>query len=287
MEKVQKPSFIERFLQLDRRIIYLLVVLAVAIPLLFPMGLPIRVTSEVRSVYDFIESLPEGSHMLLAVDYDPASMPELYPMMKAVMRHVIEKKHKLVIPVLWPMGPNLVAQAIEELKVDYPDWTSGEDYVFLGYQVGNEIVIISMGSSFSKTFPHDFYGSTTKTMPLIKEYDKFAQTDYVVMLEAGNTGEGWIIYATEPYDVEVAAGVTAVVAPQYYPFLQAKQINGIIGGLKGAAEYELLIDKPAMAVSAMDSQSIVHALIFVVIIIANIFAFVLAGQKRRQAREEM
>jgi hypothetical protein len=285
MDKERKPSFAARFLQLDRRIIYTLVALAVAIPLLFPMGLPIKVTPEVRSVYDMIENLPEGSNILMSADFDPASQPELYPMMKSVMRHIVRKKHKLAITVLWPNGPNLVAQCIEELKLEYPEWTNTVDYVFLGYQVGGAIVIMSVGNSFSETFPKDYYGKSTAGMPIIKEFNKLGEADYMVMFEAGNSGDWWIVYGTEVHDVPVGGGVTAVVAPQYYPYLQAEQLNGIIGGLKGAAEYEKLTDVPALATSAMDSQSMVHALIFVAIVLANIFALMVVAEKRRQARE--
>lgn len=286
MENAPKLTFFELFLQLDRRIIYSLVALAVAIPLIWPIGLPIRITPEVQSVFDKIENLPAGSNIMMSSDFDPASQPELYPMMKAVMRHVARKKHKLAITVLWPTGPNLVAQCIEEVKEEYPGWKNAEDYVFLGYQVGVTIVIIGVGNSFIDTFPKDFYGNATSTMPIIKNFNRLGQADYMIMFEAGNTGDLWIVYGTEVHDVEVGGGVTAVVAPQYYPYLQAKQLNGIIGGLKGAAEYEMLMEHPDKAVSAMDSQSMVHALLFLAIVLANLFALVVAMQKRNTARRE-
>lgn len=285
MEAKPKASFIERFLLLDRRIIYSLVVLAVAIPLLAPIGLPIKVTPEVQSIYDTIESLPEGSNIMLAADFDPASQPELYPMLKAVLEHIVRKKHKVEIVVLWINGPNLVAKAIDEIKIDYPDWKSGEDYAFLGFQVGGTVVIMSMGNDISKTFPKDHYGNATAPMPIIKNFNRLKEADYMVMLEAGNSGDWWIVYGTEKFNIPVGAGVTAVIAPQYYPYLQAGQIDGIIGGLRGAAEYEKLIGKPGIATSAMDSQSVVHALIFMAIILANMFAMMLSVQKRRKARE--
>jgi hypothetical protein len=285
MEANEKLSFAERFLKLDRRIIYSLVILAVAIPLLYPLGLPIKVSSEVQSIYDKIESLPEGSNIMLAADFDPASQPELYPMLKAVMEHIVRKHHKLLIVVLWINGPNLVAQAIDELKVQYPDWKSGEDYAFLGFQVGGSIVIMSLGNDISRTYPKDYYGNATASMPIIRNFKQLKDTDYLVMLEAGNSGDWWIVFGTEKFSIPVGAGVTAVMAPQYYPYLQADQINGIIGGLRGAAEYEKLIGKPGLATSAMDSQSVVHAFIFLAILLANIFALILAAQKRNKARE--
>jgi len=40
----------------------------------------------------------------------------------------------------------------------------------------------------------------------------------------------------------VAVGVTAVMAADLYPYLQSGQLVGMLAGLKGAAEYEKLVD---------------------------------------------
>jgi hypothetical protein len=40
----------------------------------------------------------------------------------------------------------------------------------------------------------------------------------------------------------VAVGVTAVMAADMYPYLQSGQLIGMLSGLKGAAEYEKLVD---------------------------------------------
>lgn len=60
---------------LDRRIIFLVVALAVIIPLLLPIGLPIKPTAPVKAFYDSTELIPEGSYVLISFDYDPATMP--------------------------------------------------------------------------------------------------------------------------------------------------------------------------------------------------------------------
>ena len=61
-------TFAERMLRIDRRIIFLVIGLCTLMPLLFPVGLPIKISSEVRGVYDYLESLPEGSVFLLSLD---------------------------------------------------------------------------------------------------------------------------------------------------------------------------------------------------------------------------
>ena len=44
------------------------------------------------------------------------------------------------------------------------------------------------------------------------------------------------------------------MAPGLYPLLRSGQINGLIGGLRGAAEYESLIGQKGTAVAGMDAR---------------------------------
>ena len=53
-------SSLERMLKIDRRIIFLVIGLCTLLPLLYPVGLPIKISPEVRSIYDYMEALPEA-----------------------------------------------------------------------------------------------------------------------------------------------------------------------------------------------------------------------------------
>ena len=41
---------------LDRRWIFIAVAIVVAVPILFPLGLPVQITRDVRGVFDFVET---------------------------------------------------------------------------------------------------------------------------------------------------------------------------------------------------------------------------------------
>ena len=69
------------------------------------------------------------------------------------------------------------------------------------------------------------------------------------------------------------------MGPDMYPFLQSKQLIGLLGGLKGAAEYEALVKKKANAVSGMRPQSVVHVIIILFVIFGNIVYFT-SGRSR-------
>ena len=49
-------SWARKILSIDRRIIFLLVAVGVALPLILPVNLPITVTPRVQAAYDAIES---------------------------------------------------------------------------------------------------------------------------------------------------------------------------------------------------------------------------------------
>ena len=58
---------------LDRRWVFLLMLLAVSLPILFQAQFPEEPSGLAQAVYDEVERLPEGSRVLLAGPESPAS----------------------------------------------------------------------------------------------------------------------------------------------------------------------------------------------------------------------
>jgi hypothetical protein len=66
---------IQKLLDIDRRIIFVLVFVAVATPLLMGTVLPITPTKEVRAAYDEIEKRPAGDVVLVSFSYGASTVP--------------------------------------------------------------------------------------------------------------------------------------------------------------------------------------------------------------------
>lgn len=274
-------SFSERMLKIDRRIIFLVIGLCTLLPLLYPVGLPIRISSEVHGVYDHIESLPERSVFLLSLDFDPASKPELHPQAIALLRHAFRKNLRVVAMTLWVSGTGMADQLVTQVAKEMGK-ENGKDYVFLGWSPGNTAVIINMGQNLYNTFPSDYSGKPTKGLPVLEDVQSLKDVSYMVSLGAGNPGvEAWYVFGKDKYKFEMGGGCTGVMAPGLYPLLRSGQINGLIGGLRGAAEYESLIGQKGKAVAGMDAQSATHLAIIVLVIMCNLFYFSLRQQKAR------
>lgn len=276
-------DFAHRLLRLDRRIIFLLIGLATLLPLLYPLGLPIRVSPEVQKIYDHIESLPAETLILISFDFEPGGKPELYPMAIALLRHAFQKNLKVLGVTLWPAGAGLAEAALTQVSRELSK-ERGKDFVFLGYAPGDANAVISMGQDFHAAFPTDHAGTKLSEIPLLNTVRSLRDIPYVLSLSVGFPGiETWYVYGKEKYGFELGGGCTAVSAPRFYPLLDTGQINGLLGGLRGAAEYELLINRQGKAVAGMDAQSATHFLIIVLIILCNAAYFLTGQAKGRQA----
>ena len=65
-------AFLVRMGRLDRRWIYLMIALAVIIPLVFNVVFPVGTTPIVQNIFDKVESLPPGSRIIITSDFSPS-----------------------------------------------------------------------------------------------------------------------------------------------------------------------------------------------------------------------
>ncbi|HAA50863.1 MAG TPA: hypothetical protein DCE43_14200, partial [Planctomycetaceae bacterium] len=229
---------------LDRRWIFLLMGAAVTIPILLELQFPEEATSLAHAVFNEIEQLEEGDPVLLAFDYDPASEGELGPMATAFVRHCCEKKLKIYFIALWPVGPQMIDDSINRvIKTDFPDMVYGEDYVNLGFKPGNEGVIKVIVTDLKQLYTTDDRGTNLDQIPMCRDLVNIQSMDLVAEVSAGYPGvKEWVQYAATPFpdQIQLVAGCTGVGAPLLYPYIP-EQLKGLLGAIKGAAEYEKLV----------------------------------------------
>ena len=263
----------DKLLAIDRRIIFALVFVGVAGPLLAGIYLPITPTDEVKDAYDQVEKLDEGDIVLVSFSYGASTYPEMQPMARSVLRHAFRRDLKVVAICLWPDAAGLAQQVLEEMAAEF-DLEYGVDYAFMGYKVGGFGVILNMGRDFHGTFPQDNWGASVVDLELTRGLRSLRDFALVFDLAAGDSIEfWWIPYGQEKYGFPFAAGCTAVMAPDLYPFLDSGQLRGLLGGLAGAAEYETLIDLRGSASKGMSAQSVTHLIIIAFVIFGNIAYF--------------
>jgi hypothetical protein len=280
-------DFWERLSGLDRRWIFVFVAFAVLLPMLLNLQCPQVTSPIVEGIYDKIEAIPPGAVVVLSFDYGPSTVPEIQPMVNAVLRHCLERRHKILFLALWATGQNILTATIDSLiSKEYPDIQYGIDYANFGYKAGNQGVINVVLTDFYKMFPTDVEGVPAREFPMMQGFRNFKNASLVVSFGGGFPGiKEWVQFAGDLGDIPIAGGCTAVAAPLLYPYYP-QQMVGLMGGIKGAAEYEAILAKnypkfrdtekfPMLGHEMMGPQTVAHIVIMLFIVIGNASYFVL------------
>lgn len=285
MAKAVKKNIFERMFAIDRRWVYLFLMLAVVISVILKPTIPIPISPEARNIYDYVDGLQAGDYVHLAIDYDPSTLAELHPMTLSILNQCFAKKIKVIVTALHQNGPGMAAAAIDTAGQRHFEKTgylpqSGIDYVFLGYKPYPALIILGMGQNYRIPFPNDYYNVPLDSLPIMDGIRNYDNVKAILNVSGTSATDWWITYGNGRYQVPLAIGVTGVMATDYYPYLQTGQVFGMLGGLQGAAEYETLVGMPGKAVSGMSVQVVAHAIIIIFIIIGNIGYFA-TRQKRK------
>lgn len=341
----------EKLLHLDRRWIFLLLIVAILIAIFFPrfFRFPIAASKVVENVWRPIEELPARSPVLVALDFDPASAAELEPMARAGMRQIFRKNLRMIVMTHWPTGTQMSSEMLAETAAEFDDldvevlapktvgkagrgivnvgrrrgfeglpWSDdlhealreakegaevtihhpspkgdipdvlkvhrrtptleyGKDYVFLGTKAGEYVLVIAMGESMATAFPTDSTGKTLRSLPVMAGVESLKDVKYLLEIAAGSSADWWVIYGSQRYGFKMGVGCTAVMAPDEYPYLAAGMITGLAGGIKGAWEYEKLVETRGSAYDAVPAQTVAHCVVIALILFCNV-AYVVAGR---------
>jgi len=256
---------------INRRWIYLIVGLSVIIPLISPINIPIQTSSHSQTVYDTLNSLDNGSKILLSFEYGPSTKPEIHPMSIGILRMLIEKEVKIYGMALWPDGLFMSQEAFKEVAENEFNLKYGTDYVNLGFKPGNEAVVKGVASNIRKLFPVDTKGYKIDEIEMMDGIQNIKDFDFVFSLSAGFPGaKEWLQFATDPNNIPLSTGCTSIQVTEVLPYVESGQVKGILAGMPGAAEFEKLINIPGTATGLMAAQSFAHVVIIFFIIIGNI-----------------
>ena len=103
----------------------------------------------------------------------------------------------------------------------------------------------------------------------------------VIDITGSSSLDYWVAFWQGVYGVPLGYACTGVMGPEAFPFLDAGQIKGILNGLVGAAEYEVLLGVSGAGQQRMTSQSAAHVLIIALIVLGNLL---MMREARRKAQ---
>jgi len=267
---------------LDRRIIYLLVVMITLGCILHPLGLPLSVSQSTLTYYSYLEDLDEDDIIWAAWETGFSSYNELKAGIISTYREVIISGAKMVVAfgtvddlAIWRMvmgDPDQGLRGILTPELEQYDYNYGEDYVVLGYVLVNEASTSALARDLQGVVVTDFKDRSLADTFYnnLKDAGDFT---LIIDFSPGMQTQAMIRHWVLDYNVTMIEGAIGVNISSLTPYVDTGHLKAMLGSTRGCAELEYLTGVPGPGATSMDAFTLVHYLVVLLIIIGNIGYF--------------
>jgi hypothetical protein len=254
----------------------LVILIAVLIPLLRPLGLPITIQPWTRSAYETMINSPKDKVVVIEDLWGVGSLAEAESAHTALIRILLKNDIPFVLYSQGQDSPALHLYILDKVQ-NYPEARGkvyGEDYVLFGYLPGGEGAIPVLAEDFHQTFKTDYFGTPIEQLPLMDNLHNYEDVSFVITIAGQQTWidvpvRQWYNRYNVPLISYTQTGGT-VVSIQYYP---NSGVLGIIEGSRGGAELEYLGAVFGIGQAQSDAKTLSFLTIFGFVILGNISYF--------------
>jgi hypothetical protein len=268
----------------ERTVVAWVLVIMIAAIFLHPIAIPVQISPSVRAWYGFVNTLgPTSKPVLVSVDYTTGTRPEAEPALTVVTKDLIKHGVDLVFVGFGTPDATSLMQAVLNNVGIQKTYKYGVNYVAVGYIPGGEIAIATLGAKFQDVAKADAYGTPTASLQLTSETKDAADFSAVFDFDTTYTFVFWVRNWVVPYKVMLFQWEDASDVPSLTGYIRVGQIAGWMGGIPGAAQYEVLSGFVGDALKSTDVLSVTHITLILLIVAGNILYF--TRSKRGQKKE--
>jgi hypothetical protein len=236
-----------------------------------------------------------GSVALVSFDYSTATQGEMQPLAEDIIGRLRGQGMRLVFVSLEPEGAALAQRLLDQTLAERGE-TYGAEVVNLGYVPGQMAGIRELvtGRKQLSALP-DFKEGLTFAAPERAAWsgvNNLGQVDVLITLSDNPVTARWWIEqmaaAVPPDDGEryLLAATSATADPFLRPYLDSRQLDGLISGINGAASIEAGRKNFGPARQMIDSQGIAHLLIVILIALGTMAGWMPPVEKKAKAKAE-
>jgi len=263
---------LSKLADIDRRVFYWILFIALMVPFLRPIGFPITLSPNTIDLYNGVtgDEVNPGDVWIVNFGYGVSAWSECHPSVTVLTKALFREGAKLIfvgVQYDYELTYNKLRQTCAE---DFADKVYGEDYVLLGYMTGGESVVAQLASDIKSVFPQDAFGTPYDDIPMLANVANHADIAGVISSDTGDYGGHFMTQWQAAYGTKLAEAGIAMNGSTDLPRWQAGNFFGVSVGSRGGAELEQLIGELGDATTAMDSISVSHLLLVLAVILGNI-----------------
>jgi len=277
--------------KLDRRYIYLIMIVLTTIIVLHPLGLPLPIGVRTTDFYSIVERYPGGTALLqLEAGTAEIGVPEQLPIAIAVVKHLIRLHYKLVF--FSGMGiddADLMVEMLDnmnEMPMTKSGYVYGRDWCIIGWIGGSEPGLKQFAGDIVGYKPYDFRTRPLRDMPLFANLKTINDFNlWFLMAREADTPSSAMRAIEAPYGMPPMLITSSSLAGEFTSYVMAGQGRAVCIGARGGAEYEKLIGEPGLGASTTDALSAVTLFSMITIVLGNLTLLGKKGVPAKQAKE--
>jgi hypothetical protein len=278
-------SALGKLAHIKSRWIYLLTFAVVLFAILVPIALPVPVQPQTRKAFAEVNALRPGSSVFIWTTYGAGATAELNPMLDDLLYNLMQRGANIVLA---PGDADDLQIAWTEMQKEaafFPAYAKGYGtrWVETGFNPSPTVALREATTSIATAYDNvDFHGHPLSGLPLIQQDPALTARSYAlgVNIDAGGDYVNWINLVGQPQGLPPLVGVIQLEAPLAATYVNTGQIGAIIPGANGAAQYEVLLKRPAGAVRTQNTASLAALLVVVLLILGNLGHL---AERRRKA----
>jgi hypothetical protein len=271
-------SLVEKINKLDRRIIFLALLILCFFPVLVPLGLPVPMSEATVKSYNTLAALKPNDIFCMTFDYAGGSAAELYPQNVVILKHALKLNLRVVAVNFAVGGAELADMALAE--AGYGSKTYGVDYVNLGFISGSETGMSSFVKDVQATVAADFKETPISQIPLMKDVKNINSFKYLAFTTS--TSQDMYVRQFSGKGVPIIGCIQSLYFSVMNVYVGSGQIVGFLNGLRGSAEYEIMIKQLGVGAISMDQASITHWFAVGLLIMGNITFYMTRKTRQRK-----
>jgi hypothetical protein len=258
-------SFWKKIQSIDRRILYVLLFIAIILVAVVPFPQLITPTALTKTFSDSIAALKTGDVAVISVDHTPATLAELNGGTTVAIAQLKSKGAKIIFwSIAFPEGAPIYETRLQPLMKDQK---YGVDYVNFGYITGKESAAEVLGKNIRSILKTDAYGKPIDSLPMMSNVNGAKDVSLLITVDDGSATIMWVQQWVVPYKTKLDSIVSAGIVPMLLPYVRSNQVTGMLQGLPGVAEYETLQNMPGIGVLQMRAITTTSLLLLIAIFV--------------------
>ena len=249
------------------------------IPIAIPLGSKFKINDSTIEVFEYIEDLPDGSIIISGGAGNYAFMYETSAAFISFLTQIKDNNMKLIIFPLHADSLMFEPWAISVSGFDQEN-EYGENWVVLNFIPGGAAITLpAFCADIRNLVATDLYGTPIDDLPIFDNVNN--AEDFDLWVDCGANSMCNLVRYVAPQDVPIIGFVHSDYYPMFQSFVAAGQVDALTNGIRGGAEYELLVGKTAWNLGTITMDAYQFLSVFVVVLVLLMNVSIKASEKKR------